>query len=50
MKCIAKYSFGFDYWGLVLFLMVMLPNFIWFAIDRKNLPAIIFATGFTVFT
>lgn len=99
MKPLKQYRFGFDPWGLLLFLLVMLPNFIWFAvpasndilradsvtpvvdvigsvfqvltvaclcfvillltlppclafilfaIDRKNLPAILFATVFTV--
>ncbi len=99
MKSLNQYRFGFDPWGLILFLLVMLPNFIWFAvptsndilradsatpvvdaigsvfqvltvaclcfvillltlppclafilfaIDRKNLPAILFATVFTV--
>ena len=83
----SRYRFGFDFWGLLLFLLVMLPNFIWFAfpapdailrtesvtpvvdiigsvfqvltlppclafilfaIDRKNLPAVVLAVGFTV--
>ena len=99
MKPLQNYRFGFDPWGLLLFLLVMLPNFIWFAVpapndilradsvtpvvdaigsvfqvltvaclcfvillltlppclafiifaaDRKNLPAILFATVFTV--
>ncbi len=99
MKPLKNYRFGFDPWGLILFLLVMLPNFVWFAvpapddilradsvtpvvdaigsvfqvltvaclcfvillltlppclafilfaIDRKNLPAILFATVFTV--
>ncbi len=29
-----KYRFAFDPWGLLLFLLMMLPNFVWF-----NLPA-----------
>ncbi len=87
MKPLKQYRFGFDPWGLLLFLLVMLPNFIWFAvpapndilradsatpvvdaigsvfqvltvapclafllfaIDRKNLPAVIFAAVFAV--
>ena len=36
MKLLAKYRFGFDIWGLILFLMVMLPNFIWFAVPAPN--------------
>ena len=31
MKPLKQYRFGFDPWGLLLFLLVMLPNFIWFA-------------------
>jgi len=27
-----KYRFGFDWLGFVLFLAIMLPNFIWFAV------------------
>ena len=30
------YRFGFDFWGLLLFLLVMLPNFIWFAVPAPN--------------
>lgn len=33
-----KFSFDFDVWGLVLFLLV----------DRKNLPAVLLATGFAI--
>lgn len=33
---IEKYRFGFDPWGLILFLMVMLPNFFWFAVHAPN--------------
>lgn len=28
----SRYRFGFDFWGLLLFLLVMLPNFIWFSV------------------
>ena len=31
-----KYKFGFDWRGLVLFLIIMLPNFIWFAVPAPN--------------
>lgn len=31
-----NYKFGFDVWGLALFLAVMLPNFIWFAVPAPN--------------
>ena len=36
MKLFGKYRFGFDVWGLILFLLVMLPNFIWFAVPAPN--------------
>ena len=31
-KRLQKYRIGFDGWGLGLFLVIMLPNFIWFSI------------------
>ena len=31
-----KYKFGFDIWGAALFLIMMLPNFIWFAVPAPN--------------
>lgn len=31
-----KYRFGFDIWGLILFLIIMIPNFIWFAVPAPN--------------
>lgn len=36
MKPLQNYRFGFDPWGLILFLLVMLPNFIWFAVPAPN--------------
>lgn len=33
---LKKYRFGFDILGLVIFLIVMLPNFIWFAVPAPN--------------
>ena len=36
MKPLKQYRFGFDPWGLILFLQVMLPNFIWFAVPAPN--------------
>ena len=36
MEWLSKYRFGFDFSGLVLFLLVMLPNFIWFAVPAPN--------------
>ncbi|MBP5556488.1 MAG: hypothetical protein J6X65_02105 [Bacteroidales bacterium] len=32
----SRYRFGFDIWGLLLFLLVMLPNFIWFAVPAPD--------------
>ena len=31
-----QYRFGFDLWGLALFLLVMLPTFIWIAFPAPN--------------
>lgn len=31
-----KYKFGFDISGLTVFLIVMIPNFIWFAVPAPN--------------
>lgn len=31
-----KYTFGFDVKGLVLFLLIMVPNFIWFAVPAPH--------------
>ncbi len=33
---LKKYKFGFDISGLALFLIVMFPNFIWFAVPAPN--------------
>lgn len=33
---LKKYRLGFDIWGLVIFLTVMIPNFIWFAVPAPN--------------
>ena len=33
---LKKYRFGFDIFGLLLFLLVMIPNFIWFAVPAPN--------------
>lgn len=35
-EMLKKYKLGFDAWGLLLFLIVMLPNFIWFALPAPN--------------
>ncbi len=31
-----KYKLGFDIWGALLFLIIMIPNFIWFAVPAPN--------------
>lgn len=31
-----KYKVGFDIWGLIIFLIIMIPNFIWFAVPAPN--------------
>ena len=33
---LKKYKMGFDIWGLIVFLIVMIPNFIWFAVPAPN--------------
>lgn len=33
---LKKYKMNFEIWGLLLFLIVMLPNFIWFSIPAPN--------------
>ena len=33
---IKNYKIGFDIWGLLLFLIIMIPNFIWFAVPAPN--------------
>ncbi len=33
---LKKYKVGFDVWALALFLAVMVPNFIWFAVPAPN--------------
>ena len=36
MKINEKYKITFDLYGLLLFLLIMLPNFIWFVIPAPN--------------
>lgn len=36
MLKIKSYRLGFDIWGLILFLLIMIPNFIWFAIPAPS--------------
>lgn len=31
-----NYKFTFDLWGLAVFLIIMIPNFIWFAVPAPN--------------
>lgn len=31
-----QYRFGFDVWGLAVFMLIMLPNFIWFAVPAPD--------------
>ena len=33
---IGKYKIGFDIFGLLLFLIIMIPNFIWFVVPTSN--------------
>ena len=33
---LQNYRFGFDFCGLLLFLLVMVPNFIWFAVPAPD--------------
>ena len=33
---LKKYRFSFDISGLVIFLIVMIPNFIWFGVPAPN--------------
>ena len=33
---VKKYKMGFDVWALVLFIAIMIPNIIWFAIPAPN--------------
>lgn len=33
---LKKYRLGFDGWGLLLFAVIMLPNFVWFAVPAPR--------------
>lgn len=33
---LKNYRFGFDPWGFGLFLLIMLPNLVWFAVPAPN--------------
>lgn len=33
---LKKYKMGFDIWALVVFLIIMIPNFIWSAVPAPN--------------
>ena len=36
MWSIKSYKLGLDPWRLALFLLIMLPNFVWFALPAPN--------------
>lgn len=36
MKWVRQYRFSLEGWGLLAFLLVMVPNFIWFAVPAPN--------------
>lgn len=36
LNLLKQYKFGFDIFGLLLFLLVMIPNFIWFAVPALH--------------
>ena len=36
MLDLKKYRLGFDIWALILFLVIMCPNFIWFVVPAPN--------------
>ena len=36
VEMIKKYKIGFDIWGLIIFIIIMIPNFIWFAVPAPN--------------
>ncbi len=38
MLHIKNYTFSLYIWGVVLFIIIMIPNFIWFAIPAGNDP------------
>lgn len=33
---LKKYKFGFDIWGLIIFLIVMIPTFFWSLVPAPN--------------
>ncbi len=33
---LKKYRIDFDIWGLIIFFIIMIPNFIWFAVPAPN--------------
>lgn len=33
---LKKYKMGFNIWGLILFLIIMIPNFYWFKVPAPN--------------
>ena len=35
-KMLKRYKFGFDLWGLLLFVATMVPTFVWFAVPALD--------------
>ena len=33
---IKEYRIGFNIWGVVLFIVIMIPNFVWFVVPAPN--------------
>lgn len=33
---LKKYKLSFDIWGLLLFLIIMIPDFVWFSVPAPN--------------
>ena len=36
VEMLQKYKLSFEIWGLLLFLLVMIPNFVWFAVPAPD--------------
>ena len=45
-----KYKIGFDIWGLIIFIVIMIPNFIWFAVPAPNDILILSILVYTLFS
>ena len=35
-ELIKQYEIGFDFWGFILFLAIMIPNFVWYFVPVEN--------------